>query len=84
MMKTNPLLLETIQWPFILKEILKKIPWTLRLEKTQKKTKIFKKLDKKFQKLVSFWVFVFVTPKHIAHKKVIRCNFVSQKTFIIF
>ena len=35
------------------------------------------------QKLASFCVFVFVLPKHIAHKMVITSNFVSQKAFFI-
>ena len=43
-------------------------------------TKIVKKPEKK-QKLVSFCVFVFVVPKHIAHKMVMTSNFVSQKDF---
>ena len=37
-------------------------------------TKIFEKLEKKLQKLVSFCVFVFVVPKHIAHKMVTKVN----------
>ena len=36
------------------------------------------------QKFVSFCMFVFVVPKHIAHRMVIRSYFVSQKAFIIF
>ena len=52
-------------------------------EKTHKMTKIFRNV-KKLQKLVSFCLFVFVLPKHIAHKMVITSNFVSQKAFINF
>ena len=34
------------------------------------------------QKLVTFYVFVSVVQKHIAHNKVLTSNFVSQKTFV--
>ena len=57
----------------------KEIPWPQKLEKLKKMSKIFKK---KLQKLVSFCVFVFVVPKHIAHKMAILSNFVAQKAFI--
>ena len=40
--------------------------------------KKFKNLEKKLQKLVSFCVFVFVVPKHIAHEMVVTGHFVSQ------
>ena len=57
---------------------------TPRAKKLKKCQKIFKKPEKKSQKLVSFCVFVFVVPRHIAHKMVITSNFVSQKDFISF
>ena len=62
--------------------MLKEIPWPLKLEKCKKWQKYFKKTWKKLQKLVSFCVFVFVVPKHMAHKMVITSTFVSQKSFI--
>ena len=76
MLKTNPLLLETMQCP-----IIKPRRRFLAPEggKTQKMTKIFKKLEKKMQKLASFCVFVFVVPKHIAHKIVIENNLSRKK-----
>ena len=64
-------------------ETLKEIPWPLKLEKRKDWQKFSKNL-KKLQKLVSFCVFVFVVPKHIAHKMVITSTFVLQKAFINF
>ena len=56
---------------------------TPRAEKTEKNWKKWQKFSKKtwkkLQKVVSFCAFVFVEPKHIAHKKIITSNFVSQK-----
>ena len=46
--------------------------------------KHFQKTWKKLQKLVSFRVFVFVVPKYIAHKIVIKSKFVSKKAFFNF
>ena len=81
MLKTNPLLLETMQCSIVKPQRTFPGPES---GKTQKMTKISKKLLKKLQKLVSFCIFVFVVPKHIAHKMVITSYFVSQKAFIIF
>ena len=61
---------------------LKEIPWPLKLEKRKKKQQFSKNL--KIQILKSFCVFVFVEPKHIAHKMVITSTFVSEKAFINF
>ena len=62
MLKTIPLLLETMQCPII------KPQRFVEVGKTQKNLK-----KMKMQKLVSFCV--FVVPKHIAHKRVIKSNF---------
>ena len=77
-MKTNPLLLESVQCPTIKPKKKFPAPWS------RKNSKNDKKLSKKLQKLESFWVFVFAVPKHMAHKMVITSNFVSQKAFINF
>ena len=69
MLKTNPLVARNNAVPYY--QNLKEIPWLLKLEN-----------KKNFQKLVSFCLFVFVVPKHIAHKTAIKSNFVSQKAFI--
>ena len=68
----------------ILYQTLEQVSWHLGLKKLKKWYKNFQKILKKLQKLVSFFVFVFVVQKYIAHKMVITGSFVSQKTFIAF
>ena len=46
--------------------------------KTQKMTKIFKKIEKKWQKLVPFCAFVFLVLKYVAHKMV-KTSILSRK-----
>ena len=82
MWKTNPLLLETMPCS-IIKPQKKEISSPLYLEKLKKWQKFSKNL-KKIANIVSFCMFVFVVPKHRAHKMVITGYFVSQKAFIIF
>ena len=81
MLKTSPLLLETIV-PYY-QTTLKEIILPLKPEKL-KTDRNLKKKTENCKKLVSFCVFVFVVPKHIAHKMVITSNSVSQKAFINF
>ena len=64
-------------------QTLKEILWNLKREKLKKLQKFSKNLNK-LEKLLSFCVFVFVVQKYIAHKIVIKSNFVSQKAFINF
>ena len=81
MLKTNLLLLETMHCPIIKPQRRFLGPWSW---KNSKNDKHFQKTWKKLQKLVSFRVFVFVVPKHIAHKIVIKSKFVSKKAFFNF
>ena len=81
-LKTNPLLLETMHRPFIKPK--ERFFGPLKLEKLKKWRKFSKKKWKKLQKLVSFCVFVFVVPKHTAHKIVIKSKFVSKKASVNF
>ena len=80
-LKTKPLLLKIMQCSLVKPQRTCTGPWSW---KNSKNDKIFQKTGKKSQKLVSFCMFVFVVPKHIAHKTIITSYFVSEKAFIIF
>ena len=81
MLKTIPLLLETMHCPIIKPQRRFFALWSW---KNSKNDKNFQKTWKKLQKFVSFCVFVFVVPKHIADKIVIKYKFVSKKAFYNF
>ena len=52
--------------------------------KSSKNKKFERKLEKKMQKLISFLLFMFAVPKHIARKLVTKKIYILQKTFINF
>ena len=80
MLKTNPLLLETMQSSIVKPQRTFPGPWSW---KNSKNDKHFQKNLKKIE-ISIILNFAFVVPKHIAHKMVITSYFVSQKAFIIF
>ena len=74
MLKTNPLVLETMQCPII--KPIRIFPGPMKLEKLKKTKNIA---------IISIILLVcFCSTKHKAHKMVITSNYFSQKAFINF